>query len=150
MTRHIRELERAQLEEAMDLVWTVFSEFEAPDYSPEGIEEFRQYIQPEAMEGWQRENGLRLWVCREGGPVVGVIAMRPPAHVSLLFVDKAHHRQGIARKLYQTALRAFPAAQATVNSSPYALEAYRRLGFVDTGPEETVNGLRFIPMVHTR
>jgi len=36
----------------------------------------------------------------------------------------------------------------TVNSSLYAVEIYRRLGFVDTNTEQIVNGIRFIPMKH--
>lgn len=34
----------------------------------------------------------------------------------------------------------------TVNSSPYAHEVYKHLGFVDTDKEQCVNGLRFYPM----
>jgi len=29
---------------ALDLVWQVFLEFEAPDYSEEGIQEFKKFI----------------------------------------------------------------------------------------------------------
>lgn len=35
----------------------------------------------------------------------------------------------------------------TVHSSPFAVEIYRHLGFVATGEERTVNGLRFTPML---
>jgi len=34
----------------------------------------------------------------------------------------------------------------TVNSSPYALEVYHRLGFIDKDREQTVDGIRFTPM----
>lgn len=34
----------------------------------------------------------------------------------------------------------------TVNSSPYAVPVYEKLGFHATGSEQTVNGLRFTPM----
>ena len=34
----------------------------------------------------------------------------------------------------------------TVNSSPYAVEVYRHLGFEEMDQEQTVNGIRFIPM----
>jgi len=34
----------------------------------------------------------------------------------------------------------------TVNSSPYAVPIYHKLGFKDTGSEQVVNGLRFTPM----
>ena len=34
----------------------------------------------------------------------GVIAFRDFGHISLLFVKKEYHRQGIARRLFQTAV----------------------------------------------
>jgi predicted GNAT family N-acyltransferase len=34
----------------------------------------------------------------------------------------------------------------TVFSSPYAAGFYRKMGFADTDAEQTVNGIRFIPM----
>lgn len=33
-----------------------------------------------------------------------------------------------------------------VNSSPYAVEIYRHLGFEEVDQEQTVNGIRFTPM----
>ena len=38
--------------------------------------------------------------------------------------------------------------RVTVHSSPYAVEIYSRMGFEPTDTEQTVNGLRFIPMEH--
>ena len=34
----------------------------------------------------------------------------------------------------------------TVNAAPYALGFYHKLGFQDTGMEETNDGIRFTPM----
>lgn len=34
----------------------------------------------------------------------------------------------------------------TVNSSPYAHEVYKHLGFQDTDKEQVIKGLRFMPM----
>lgn len=132
----VRELRDSEHARAMKLVWRVFSEFEAPDYSAEGIEEFRRYIQPGSI-------GEQV----AGDEPVSLLAVRPPLHISLLFIDKRYHRQGCTRALWDAARRALPTQKrATVNSSPYALEAYRRLGFRESGPEQTVNGLRFTPM----
>ncbi|MCY3843732.1 MAG: GNAT family N-acetyltransferase, partial [Acidobacteria bacterium] len=36
--------------------------------------------------------------------------------------------------------------RVTVNSSRYGVAAYERLGFRQTGPERSVNGIVFIPM----
>lgn len=135
----IRSVKDMELQDALALVWRVFREFEAPEYSAEGIEEFRRYIQPDSIRVCQAE-GLRLWGSFDGERINGVIAVRPPAHVSLLFVDRDYHRQGIARRLMDTALSGFQQESvATVHASPYGLEAYRRLGFAESGPETTVN-----------
>ena len=141
-----------RLEEALALVWRVFLAFEAPGYCEAGVEEFRRYIAPEDMRRRLAEGSLRMWVCRDGDAVAGVLAARPgsPVHISLLFVDGQYHRQGIARALLERMAAIYRArgerGEITVNSSPYAVEAYRRLGFADTGPERTVNGIRFVPM----
>jgi len=145
----IRGLGAGDLAPAMDMVWRVFSEFEAPDYGDEGIAEFRGYIDAAAMERRVAAGEIQLWGSFDGARIVGVVATRPPAHLSLLFVDAAHHRRGIARALLETAKsdgRRNNAGAMTVHSSPYAVEAYRRMGFSPTGPEQTENGLRFIPM----
>ena len=76
--------------------------------------------------------------------------MRPPSHISLMFVDKQYQRRGIARRLFETVLDCRDIVDGnaciTVNSSPYVVEIYRRLGFQPTGEERTENGIRFTPM----
>lgn len=147
--RGIHSLRKRHLTEAMALVWRVFLEFEAPDYPPEGAEEFRRFIAVEEMER-RMDEGMRLWGSFAADELVGVIALRPPAHVSLLFVDKRCHRQGIARALWDAAREPYrQAGEVTVNASPYAREAYLRLGFRAEGGERLVNGLRFFPMRYT-
>lgn len=151
----IKSMDSEQLDksQAMDLVWKVFFAFEAPEYSDEGIREFKEFIAPHAVEYRIAKGELFVWGCFHGENIIGVIATRPPCHISLLFVDKDYHRQGIAKALYETVLDYYKSnsnyTEVTVNSSPYALEAYRRLGFLDTDTEQMVNGLRFVPMKHT-
>lgn len=68
----------------------------------------------------------------------------------MLFVNKEYHSRGIARSLVQTVVERCKSegniSNITVNSSPYAIEVYHRLGFLDTDKELTVNGIRFTPM----
>lgn len=40
----IRIILKEEMEEALDLVWKVFLEYEAPDYTEEGIMEFKRTI----------------------------------------------------------------------------------------------------------
>lgn len=148
----IKKLETVDLHDALHLVWDIFLEFEAPEYSDEGIQEFKDFIQLSAIMDMQAKAELFLWGCFDENKVVGVIATKPPCHISLLFVNKNYHRKGIAGALYNTALDYYKMnseySVITVNSSPYAVEIYHRLGFVDTNTEQIVNGIRFIPMEH--
>lgn len=139
-----------ELAEALSLVWKVFLEFEAPEYCEEGVAEFKRYIERDAIREKLDKGELQMWVCRNDGCVSGVIALRPPCHISLLFVDKNYHHQGIARALFEHVLGIVKEdgihKEMTVFSSPYAAGYYRRMGFADTDTEQTVNGIRFIPM----
>jgi GNAT superfamily N-acetyltransferase len=131
------------------LVQRVFDRFEAPDYAPLGQQEFYKYANLQAYH--ERTQNHRIWVCLAGGRLAGMIEIRHFSHISLLFVEAEYHRKGLGRKLWQTALTACLEQNpdlkvVTVNSSPYALPVYERLGFRPTAPEQLVNGIRFIPM----
>ena len=142
-----------RLEEANEvcgLVNEVFDQYEAPDYSAEGITEFRNYNRPEEMIRRSSADHFVL-VATEQWKIIGVIEIRNNRHVSLLFVASDFHRQGIARQLWDRAFQKSrdtdPAVREfTVNSSPYAVPIYEKLGFRRTSPEQIHNGLRFVPM----
>ncbi len=138
----VRELAQPEWQEALQLAWRVFQAYEAPDYSQEGVEAFRH-----SLCDAQYLAQLRIYGAFVQGELVGVIATRSGGtHIALFFVEGKYHRQGIGRQLFQAALADCPAAQMTVNSSPYAVEVYHKLGFCDTAAEQVVDGLRFTPM----
>ena len=134
------------------LIIDSFTEFIAPEYSAEGRAEFVRHVQPEALVERSRSNHLVL-VAASANTVVGVIELRNNDHVSLLFVDRVFQQHGIARTLLRRALsEARPATpdleRVTVNSSRFGVPIYERLGFRQTGPERSVDGIVFIPMAH--
>lgn len=139
-------LNKEEIHKALDLVWTVFLEFEAPDYTQQGIEEFKKFVDYKSMMDQFNNGELQFWGCKIAGELTGVIATRNSTHICLLFVKKEFHRRGIGRKLFQTVKEDLKGQPITVNSSPYAIEVYHRLGFMDTDVEQTVNGMRFTPM----
>lgn len=146
----IRRVDAEGLPAALDLAWRVFLEFEAPEYAKEGVAEFQKFIRAEHIAERMHTGGMVLWGWYEGNAVIGMIAITETGHINLLFVDPAYHRRGIARALHQTAMDHFRqkgVAEITVNSSPYAVEVYRRFGFVPTDAERTVSGIRFTPML---
>lgn len=146
----IRLLDKGDIEEAMKLVKEVFCEFEAPEYSQQGIDEFLKFIEPNAIAAMMDSGELALWGSFDGTLLTGVAAAKNLNHISLLFVRSDYHRRGMARALFNEAKAACAASGAksiTVNSSPYAVEAYRRLGFTQTREEQTIKGIRFTPMI---
>jgi len=146
----IRPLKKEDISPTMDMVWKVFSEFIAPDYAQEGIDEFKRFIDPDHIAKKMESGEFKLWGAFDKDYPVGVVALGPPLRIALLSVDKQYHRQGIARRLFQTALndknRTDGHHKITVNASRYAVDIYRRLGFVPTDTEQTLNGLIFTPM----
>ena len=94
------------------------------------------------------------WLAACGNQVVGYVAFKRPAHVYHLFVNEAFHRQGIALRLFQTALVGlFPSGhvpEITVRSSIYAVPFYQRLGFLLVGQKQYSRGLSYQSMVLPR
>lgn len=138
----VQALAKEAMPEALALVRRVFMEYEAPDYTAEGVAEFERSIRDAE---WLSQ--LRLWGAYADALLIGVAAARSGGtHIALFFVDGRFHRQGVGRRLFETALAECPSDTMTVNSSPYAVPVYRALGFRETAAEQSVNGLRFTPM----
>ncbi len=146
--RMILPLEEDDLFAVEKLVWPIFLEFDAPDDSPEGVETFRRFLSPLWLGRKLSSGETRMWGCFQDKRMVGVLAVRNPGHISLLFVKKEYHRQGVARALWKQAWRECSASASglTVNASPYAVAFYRKLGFREQGLEQIVDGIRFTPM----
>ncbi len=137
----VRRLTYEDIPQALELCWRVFLEFEAPEYSPEGIAAFRA-----SLDNPQRNRQMDFYGAFDGETLVGVLSMRAPQHIGGFFVDAAYHRRGIGKKLFAAMRRDYAHQVFTVNSSPYAVEVYRHLGFVPTDDGQSVGGLRFTPM----
>ncbi len=147
-----RPMEPADAEAVSRLILDSFTEFIAEEYSDDGRAEFTRHVQPQALVDRSRSNDFIL-VALAGERPAGVIELRDNDHVSLLFVDSRFQRHGLARELLMRALSvARPARpgldRVTVNSSRFGVPIYEKLGFRQTGPERSVNGIVFIPMAH--
>ena len=145
-----REICKGEEAEACRLVIECFNGFVAPDYSDEGVKEFLKYINPDSMQR-RLVNGDFVLVALDGDLLIGIIEVCSNNHVALFFVNKRFQRRGIARRLLELAIRKCREVEKEVNeidvnSSPYAVEIYEKLGFVRVDAEQLVNGIRFIPM----
>lgn len=144
MGSDVEELRVTQLRDegasaAMELAWDVFLKFEATEYSQQGVETFRAYLQDR-----KQRKKLKIWGAVSDGELAGMIAVQD-SHISLFFVREKYQGSGIGRALFQKAAAGMK-RPVTVNSSPYAVEIYRRLGFEAAAPEQLEDGIRYTPM----
>ena len=100
----IKKIDEIYLAYAIDLIWSTFLQFKAPDYS----------------------------------------------EICCFFVKAQNHRQGIGRKLWEYLCENSQSKIITVNSSPYAVPIYHKLGFVDLDIEQVSDGMRYTPMKYER
>ena len=142
----IRKLGSSETQEALELVWSTFLSYEAPDYTQEGIDTFGMWLKDPSFLG-----RLVFYGAFETKELAGVLATRDNGrHVALFFVKGEYHRRGIGRRLFEEALKDSPSDFMTVHSSPFAVEVYHRLGFTDTDREQQKTGIRYTPMIYRK
>lgn len=131
------------------LIHNCFNEFISVDYSEEGVNEFLKFINIDNIIKRYNQGSYILVAC-SNKKVVGVIEIKGFRHISLLFVSKDYHKRGIARELVNKAIEVcvknYYIKAITVNSSPYAIKIYEKLGFYKIENEKCVNGIKFTPM----
>lgn len=139
----IRKIKENELDNVISLVLNVFIKFEAPDYSEEGIKTFKEFVQNK-----DRLKELEIHVaCLNNNEIIGMIATRNNGnHIALFFVKEEYQGKKIGRKLFEKVYE-FSYENITVNSSPYAVEIYKHLGFEIQEPEKTEDGIRFTKML---
>ncbi|KAK8836379.1 hypothetical protein M9Y10_039722 [Tritrichomonas musculus] len=151
----IRKVKSNEVDEALNLVHDVFIEFEAPDYKPEGVETFIQFLKDENVINDFKSGTCPMYGAFDNGKIIGVIGMRETKkHINLAFVRKEYHRKGIATAIFQYLINDLqkenlPISEITVNSSPYGYPFYLHLGFIPESEEKEKDGIRFTPMKYT-
>lgn len=145
----IRSVRREELKNLSALIKDIFDEFIAVDCSRDGINEFLDFIDPNNMaKRYDRGNYLLVAVDEE--EIVGMIELREFKHISLLFVKKEYHSQGIGKELVDKAMEVckknYYVREITVNSCPYAVGIYEKLGFIKFSEEKFIDGIKYTPM----
>ena len=129
---------------------SVFDKFVAPEYSSEGINEFRKYADTEALVERLKSSSFVL-IAKNDENLIGIIEIRDNSHVAMLFVRQLFQKKGIGKTLLKHAIKMcsknhIDLNKITVNSSPNSVAAYEKMGFIATDVEQVVNGIRFTPM----
>ena len=135
---------------AMELAWNTFARFDAPDYSEEGIKNFYNFVNDDMLRKMFLAGHYQLFVAVMDDKYIGMLSLREKKHISLLFVDGECHGNGIGTALIRFVARYAATEEGidslTVNSSPYAVDFYHRMGFKDIRGETEADGIRFTPM----
>jgi len=146
----IRRARIEEYDEAIELVYKVFLRFEAAEYGKEGTDSFAEFLTSNDLYNLFATGHYVMYVAEYNKSIVGVASVRSGNHISLLFVDEKYHHRGIGRRLL-LALGEYVSDTTdyntlTVNSSPYAVDFYHRIGFEDTGEQRRDSGIIFTPM----
>ncbi len=147
----IRDMRLDEVNLVSDLVLRSFSAFIAPGLNEEGQTKIFNFAHPENLATRHAAGHFTL-VAEIDDQLAGMIQVRCPSHVLMLYVDEPFHRRGIAQHLMQSAVERIrlesPEVElVTVNSSTYAVTAYHRMGFEAISEELCQGGVVFTPMV---
>lgn len=136
-------------EDAMEVCWKTFKEFEACEYSEEGVEHFLNFISSNELYQMFLAGEYIMLVAKDSttNKIIGVVTLRGGNHISLLFVDKKYHKMGIGKALLRELQKSLRnTIILTVNAAPYAIGFYHNVGFMDTKEEQLADGIRYTPM----
>jgi len=132
------------------LIKKVFDEFVSIDYCQDGNNFFYDWIQPSKIAERQN-NQNNVWVAYIDNELVGMIEIRDNKFISLLFVEKKYHGQGIAKRLFEESLKEIIRRDVNldkfyVHASPYSIPIYKKMGFIETDIMRCENGIKYLPM----
>ena len=135
---------------ASDLVMRSYRRATTTDDSTEGVEEFRRYAAAASIKSRVSEGSIVMMAFLDE-VAIGVVEVRSPGHIGLLFICPDHQNRGVGRRLCETAIevatRMLPRPpKVTVKSAPGAVSFYKKLGFLVAGAMTEFNGIRFVPM----
>ena len=146
-------IERAgleNLEEVSILAKNIYLKYNSNLDTKEGIENVLMFISFDSMKvRFFMEGSLILIAKDDNNIIVGMLEITNYDHISLFFVDDKHFKLGIATQLFEEAKNILKSDKYTVKSSNYALEFYKKLGFVQLFNDIQIeNGVHFHYMIY--
>lgn len=146
-------IERAKIndiEEISDLVKRIYLKYNSKIDSEEGINNILTFMSKENMLLRFYIEGALILVARDkNNKIVGTIELKNFEHISLFFVDDKYFKFGIGKKLFEEVKNILELEKYSVNASYYALEFYKKLGFIQiTDSIKIEKGVHFYPMLY--
>lgn len=148
----VRRLRADEFDEAIELIWRTFKEFETPIYPAEGTRTFENDVVKSDLFRSRCESGeYPMWAAFDGEKIVAAVIMRRWVHFCCVFTDRNYHRKGIMTAMFDLIFsqikEKLPEQEfITVNASPVGVPFYHRYGFVDDGAEKQENGIIYTQM----
>ena len=119
------------------------------DPSGAGAEGYLASVSVQAEREYLASERYRYLFAYSDSQLAGFIAIRDGSHLFHLFVERSHQRQGIARRLWERALRELCAPSSdggfTVNSSFSAVPVYQASALFQQGQYRVCMASRFCP-----
>ena len=135
-------LTNKNINDVIQLIKQTFLECVAPDYDEPGINNFFKFAEDEDLL-----KQLVFYAALHNNKIIGILAVDDKLnHICLFFVDKDLQNTGIGTTLFKRFLNESMPEAVTVNSSPFAVKVYEKLGFTTTGSRQVSDGIAYIPM----
>ena len=142
----IKSIDRENYIEAFDLMWKSFLQYDAGYCDQQGIKAFEMdVIKNPLFVKMLEDDGNYMIGAYQEETLCGVMVVRKRSHIMLLYVRSTMLRQGVGRALIDSLKD--KQSRITVNSSPFAVEFYEKLGFKIIDSSQNRHGIVSIPMI---
>ncbi len=141
----VKKLGKERIDECLDTVWSVFSQFEVPIFPDEGAVTYKNTI-----EATRKNKDICFYAALHNDKVVGVLGLRENNHIGYFYIDSKYHGLGLATDLFNLMKNDTGAKEITVNAMIYGVPVYTHLGFSPSEPTKTVDGVTFTPMKYVK
>lgn len=139
--------------EVTNLIINTFKKFNSNDvFNQNGVKWYLNFYDPKTKSIDEIYSTFKKspisFIVKENNIIIGTIR-GTKNKITDLFVDKKHHKKGIGKKLmlkYEEEAIKQGSKYIKLQSSPYAIEFYKRLGYKKTTGIRNFKGLKINPM----
>ena len=142
-----RFMKAGEEEEICSLAIRVFNQFVAHQYSEQDKKAFLKYVEPKCLSKRFYEDSFVL-VAAIKEEIVGMIELVSNSRISLFFVEGHLQKIGIGKELLKKSVEICRIknpvlTEISVNSSPNAMDIYKKLAFSVMDSDKEKNSIRF-------
>ena len=148
MINNIKKFKRENSREVSDLIIKTFKEFNGEDSTKEGIKFFTEMYKKENIEEkWLKDYVI---IAKINNKIIGVGRAKKGGWITHCYVDKEYMGKGIGSNLMnelENWIKLTKDDKILLNSSPSALQFYKKRGYKPAGNKLLYHGIPLYPMV---